>query len=533
MGLNGMRGLGHDAAAALVIDGRLEVAVEEERLARVKRAYGLPPMRAMREVLDVSGLSLADVQLVTYPWLPRAMGVDPSDLEREIRSWFAEAELAPRGDLRIRFIPHHVAHAWSGIAFVPGGPHGRRIGILVLDGSGESTSGACYIHESELSQVWSLNQDSSVGIYFEAVSQYLGFEWGEEGKAMALASYARNPDVPVPPLPDHRTYGSSPPGPYEGDSPRLVHQTLRWRLMERFAALTGDHLPFDRRADVALAGQRVIGKRILDYASELLDEVDVLVLSGGVALNCAVNSEVASICRKKGVDFVVPPPASDTGVAIGGALAASSEDSPIAPVSDPSLGRKFEPCDAARLLHEQGERVAEISPKELAGQLVERSQVCGWFQGRSEVGPRALGNRSIIARPDSPTVRDRINLMKGRESWRPLAPSLTAREFGRDFTGSMPSPYMLITAEAVPGAFDRLGGVIHVDNTARPQVVGTEGPYRDLLVEMGEVTGTEAVTCTSFNRSGEPIVYSPADALRSARAMKLDALAGDGWYVAL
>ena len=321
MGLNGARGFGHDAGAALVVDGRLQAAVEEERLARVKRAYGLPPVRAMREVLDLSGLRLADVDVVAYPWLPQAMGVDPDDIERQIRSWFAEANLSPRRDLLVRFIAHHVAHAWAGMAFVPGGLRDRRIGVVVLDGSGESTSGACYMYGPQLRQVWSLSQDSSPGIYFEAVSQYLGFSWGQEGKTMALASYARHPGAPVPSLPDHRTYDASPAGPYHGESPHQIHQTLRWRLIEDLAALNRDRLSFERRADVAQAGQQVIGRRIVRYASELLDDIDVLVLSGGVALNCAINSEVASICRRNEVEFVVPPPASDTGVAIGSALA--------------------------------------------------------------------------------------------------------------------------------------------------------------------------------------------------------------------
>jgi carbamoyltransferase len=533
LGLNGARGSGHDAAAALVIDGRLAVAVEEERLARVKRAYGLPPLRAMREVLSVAGMGIEDVHVVAYPWLPRAMGVDPADMERQIRGWFTHAGLASRQDLPMRFIPHHVAHAWSGIAFVRSGPLWRRIGVLVLDGTGESTSGACYVHESELTQLWTLGQAASLGIYFEAISQYVGVPWGQEGKTMALASYARNLDIAVPAIPDDRTYGSSPPGAYEGESPRLLHEARRWDVIRELAAMHGGTPRFDMAAEVAFAGQRTVGRRIVEYVSELLGDIDVLVLTGGVALNCAINSEVAQLCRKNGVEFVVPPPASDTGVAIGCALAASSETVSIASVADPFLGRDFEPSEVARRLRASGAAVTEASTQDIAGYLGERSMIVGWFEGRSEVGPRALGKRSIIARPDSAEIRDRINLLKRREPWRPLAPSLTLREFERDFAGSTPSPYMLVNAGARADALERLGGVIHVDGTARPQVVESSGPYRDLLVEMGRIAGAEAVTCTSFNESGEPIVYSPADALRSAKAMELDLLAGDGWYVAL
>jgi carbamoyltransferase len=531
LGLNGARGVGHDAAAALVIDGRLVVAVEEERLTRAKRAYGLPPILAIGEVLGVAGLEIDDVQLVSYPWQPSAMGVDPDDLGRQIRSWFPEAGLWPRREIPIRFVPHHVAHAWSGIAFIPRGSAGRRVEVLVLDGTGESTAGARYSYRSELAQIWSLSQDSSLGIYYEAISQYLGFPWGQEGKTMALASYARRDDAEVPALLDLRTFGASDLGAYEGESPRLLHEEIRNELVRDLASRNGSEPSFYDAAAVALAGQRVIGERIFEYVHEFLKDIDVLVLSGGVALNCAINSEVASLCRRNQVELVVPPPASDTGVAIGSALAVSSEIGPIAPIDDPFLGRDFPEPDATRLLHELGASVRQTDLGQLAESLSERSSIVGWFEGRSEIGPRALGKRSIIARADSPRIRNRINLLKGRESWRPLAPSLTSHEFERSFAGSTPSPHMLITAAAVPGAAERLGGVIHVDGTSRPQVVETNGTYRGLLDEMGKLTGLEAVICTSFNQAGEPIVYSPADALRSGRAMGLDLIAGDGWSV--
>jgi carbamoyltransferase len=175
-----------------------------------------------------------------------------------------------------------------------------------------------------------------------------------------------------------------------------------------------------------------------------------------------------------------------------------------------------------------GADVKDVATEEVVSLLAEQSLVLGWFEGRSEIGPRALGRRSVIARPDSVKVRDRVNFMKGRESWRPLAPSLTEAEFDRSFENSIPSPYMLINATN-SARREMLGGVIHVDGTSRPQVVDEAGPYRALLTAMGESTGCEAVICTSFNMAGEPIVYSPADALTSARAMHLDGLAGDGW----
>lgn len=533
LGINGVSNLHlrHDPAAALLVNGQIAVAVEEERLARVKRAFGLSPARAVREVLDVAAVRLRDVDLVTYPWSPRALGASDGDIRLMIRTWLGQFGL--RKDVEIRFVEHHIAHAWSGIAFIPGGVSGRRVGALALDGSGESTSGACYIYDGQLRRRWNLEQSASLGAYYEAVSEYLGFGAGEEGKTMGLASYGSDSSVELPPLPDRRFAGSLP---RRSDDPKLSENSfaaLRAHLVAAFRERNGGSPTFNQRANIAFAAERLVGQRVITYAAELLDEVDVLVLSGGLALNCTINAQVAALCDAKGVALVIPPPASDTGVAVGSVLAGADSPLSVAPIVDPFLGRPFEPDLIARELHEHGVSVDPLEAKDLASELLERSVVCGWFEGRSEVGPRALGKRSIIARADSPTIRDRINALKGREAWRPLAPSLTAREFDRSFPESTPSPHMLIKAQVSPAAHDRLQGVIHVDGSSRPQVVSTPGPYHDLLVEVGQASGTEAIICTSFNRAGEPIVYTPHDALTTARAMGLDLLAGDGWCARL
>jgi carbamoyltransferase len=531
LGLNGFPHVGHDAGAAMLVDGEIVAAVEEERLVRVKRASGRPPVNAIPEVLDLAGVSGLDVDCVLYPWLPSAMGVAESEVEEEIRSWLARAGCTTRSELEVRFVEHHLAHALSGVAFVPGGVAGRRVGILVLDGSGESTGGACYVYNGDLTRRWVLAQEASVGIYYEAVSEYLGFPWGEEGKTMGLASYGRDSDVRVPPLPDRRSDGDA--SVYRGETPRAVHTRLRRSLVEAFAGLHGERLSFNRSADVAYAAQQLVAGRILEYVGELADDVDVVVLSGGVALNCSINAQVAALCRRKDVELVIPPPASDAGVALGAACAAVEDPASITPVADAYLGRGYAPEEIARDFDECGIDVQPTNAAELATRLLDHSLVCGWFEGRSEIGPRALGKRSIVARADSAAVRDRINVLKGREAWRPLAPSLTLREFEQSFPAGTPSPYMLIAASVASQAASRLRGVVHVDDTSRPQVVTAPGPYRDLLREVGAATGTEAVVCTSFNRAGEPLVYSPRDALTAARAMGLDLLAGDGWAVPL
>jgi carbamoyltransferase len=303
-------------------------------------------------------------------------------------------------------------------------------------------------------------------------------------------------------------------------------------LVVELEQLHGKYLTFNQRADVAFAAQQCVGERVMAYARELTESADGLVLAGGVALNCTINASVAAYCRARNVELVIPPPASDTGVAIGAAAAAVEDPLTIQPIEEPFLGLDYPPHRVVAELRGMGANVRDATVEEIASLLIERSLVLGWFEGRSEIGPRALGKRSVIARPDNVRIRDRVNFLKSRESWRPLAPSLTAAEFGRSFENSVPSRHMLINATN-SARREKLSGVIHADGTSRPQVVDAAGPYRTLLATVGEGTGCEAVICTSFNMAGEPIVYSPAEALASATAMNLDGLAGDGWIALL
>lgn len=534
LGLNGVPFLGHDPAAALIIDGVVVAAVEEERLTRAKRAMGCPPTQAVREVLSIAGLTPQMVDVVAVPWMPRAMGYANAWAEAELRAWLAAREFRSGPSLQIRFIEHHEAHAWSGLAFVPEGLKNRNIGVLVADGSGESTGGAAYLYGKHgLTRRWHLAQASSLGIYYEAVTQYLGFVWGEEGKTMGLAAYGRDMDLPMPGLSDVREDAPLREWPPAEGSPKHRHERLRQALAEQFQHLHGNpsHLTFNARADIALAAQAVVAERVMTYVREFSHPTEVVVFAGGVALNCTINATVATYCRAQGMALVIPPPASDTGVALGAAVAALENPPTLRPIDHPFLGAHFSVDTIVSALRSCGANVELMPIERIAALLVEESLVCGWFEGRSEIGPRALGARAIVARPDSVVVRDRINFLKGRESWRPLAPSVTAAEFERSFPKAISSPHMLINA-ASSGA-SHLCGVIHVDGTSRPQVVDRTGPYRALLTAIGDLLDGEALVCTSFNAAGEPIVYSPEDALRSARVMHLDALAGDGWLARL
>ncbi|SDP58617.1 carbamoyltransferase [Pedococcus dokdonensis] len=535
LGVNGLTGLHdrHDPGAALVDDDGVVAAVEEERLNRVKRAPGYAPEGSVREVLAVGGVELDAVDVVAYPWSPTAIGETEADVATLIRDWCRQ--LGRTRPLEVRFVEHHAAHAWCGFAFAPQAARAGSMGFLVLDGSGETTSGAAFIlGDAGLSRLWNLRQSASLGGYYEALTLHVGFDLGEEGKTMGLASYgAPAATLDLPPLPDLRFDGGLPTRSADPALSPSSFRELRARLLQDFRDRCPHVGTFQARADLALGAERLVGERVLAYARELLPLVDTLVHSGGVALNCTVNAELARLCREAGVRLVIPPCASDTGVALGAAVAVAVERGhPPAPTG-PFLGRSHDGDSVAEAAAAAGLDVEACTVDDLAAAISERSALCGWFEGRSEVGPRALGRRSVLARPDDPAVRDRLNRVKGREAWRPLAPSLTAAEFDRSFPGESPSPHMLIAALATPEARERLAGVVHVDGSARAQVVDDASPYLQLIRALGARSGSEAVTCTSFNRAGEPMVYTPADALRSATRMGLDLLAGPGWGIRL
>lgn len=530
MGLNGFAGSDHDAAAAVVVDGRVVAAVEEERLNRRRHSPGDQPLGAAAEVLRLADLKAGDVDVVAYGWRPAALGLGLDEVsERDrIRGFLAGADVVLGAQTPIEFVDHHVAHFWSGVPFLPTGVSRDRIDGLVVDGAGESTSGAMFRYrDGRLDKVWNLGLAGSLGLFYEGATRAVGFTTGNEGKTMGLASYGRaGTSAPIPP--DDRFAG-----PVPALEDRDVIRRIHLEGARRVRRLLPHGASFNRRADLALAVQDVVEQRVLGYLGELDEPAPLLVLAGGVALNCTVNASVAQWCDTRGTHLTVPPPANDGGIAIGAAVAVYDTPSTCT-AAGADLARAWSTGEIVRRLGALGVPVEETGAEALVDLMMERDGLVGWFDGPAEVGPRALGRRAVLARPNSVRVRDRVNVLKGRESWRPLAPSVLADEFAISFRGT-PSEYMLINASVTPAGTQRLAGVVHVDNTARPQVVAEAAadPYAELLRTMRRRTGVAALTCTSFNRAGEPIVYTPEEALASARAMELDLLAGNGWCVRL
>ncbi|HEY0934014.1 MAG TPA: carbamoyltransferase C-terminal domain-containing protein [Trebonia sp.] len=527
----GINAIFHDPAAALVVDGQVVAAAEEERFSRRKHgkrpvpfsAWELPEKSAAW-CLESAGLTPADLDAVAYSYDPAlcrpagALGLDdPFDY---LRISYAEqapqflAEALPGLDpAAVRYVRHHEAHAASAGLAAPFGD----ASVLVLDGRGEAASHlAGHYADGKLEVLASQPLPHSVGLFYEQATSHLGFlHSSDEYKVMALASYG----APR----------------FAAELARLVYADgaggfrtgpVDWgRLVPR--RVPGEPLA-SAHADLAASVQRVTEDLLLELARWLHGQTGArnLSMAGGVALNCVANSRLH---REGPFERIwVQPAAGDAGTALGAALSvASAGGEPSAPMPDAYLGRGWTDNEleawlkTARWPYERPASVAAAAAAELAA-----DRIVAWFQGRSEFGPRALGSRSLLAHPGRKENLDRLNAVKGREEFRPVAPMVLARRAAEIFDGPLPSPYMLFVHTVDPAWRNRIPAVVHVDGTARVQTV--DRVQQPLLAEMLEsfaaLTGLPVVVNTSLNTAGRPMVDDPRDALECFGSAPVDVL---------
>ncbi len=567
LGLNAWHG---DAAAALIVDGRLVAAVEEERFSRVKHESGFPA-HAVRSCLAEVGARISDVDHVAVaraPWArwwrkaieavrqPR-FAAERARVARaagDARSALAAAaDVEPRAvRARIHRVEHHRAHLASTFFVSPF----ERAAVLSLDGLGDFASGMWGVGEGNRIRVLGdVAFPHSLGLWYTAVTQFLGFpSYGDEYKVMGLAAYGA-PDL----LDVFRGMVRAGNGPrYELDMRFFSHgrggARMSWTggtpvLSPLFdeAAFTGALGPLrtprapigDRHRAVAASLQARLDELVggAFRASTRLAGVSDLAYAGGVAHNCVANGRALAAAAAS--RLYVPPAPGDAGLSIGAALHVWHEvlgrargfvmdHAHWGPAADDAAMRAA--LDARGLRgtrHEAAELVEAV-----AGRL-EAGQVVGWFQGRMEFGPRALGARSILADPRRPGMRDRLNeRIKRREPFRPFAPSVTAERAGDWFEGPHGSPFMLVTLPVRAGRAARIPAPTHVDGSARVQIVDrTRLPlFAALLDAFERRTGVPVLLNTSFNED-EPIVADPADAVACFERTGLDALALGPWLV--
>jgi carbamoyltransferase len=544
----GINSVYHESAAALLVDGVLVAAVEEERFNRIK--HGKPaefdnphqlPERAIRFCLNHAGLTAGDIDHVAYSFSPqlrqaqyRTEWWDPR-LEETFRLRLGQVRAVAEELLgrslrqKFHFVPHHMAHAAS--AYFPSGFD--RAAILTIDGIGEiAGSLLAKAVGTRIQPVETIDYPHSLGFLWEVMSTHLGFSHYDASKVMGLAAYG-DPKV------FRRKFQSAL---RVGEEDYAVSPEFLSANPNQFAKLDaafgpprymdGEILP--RHADIAAALQEATDAAVLALVRRLKRKVpfEKLCLAGGVALNCVTNELV----RQSGdfSDVFIPSAPHDAGTAIGAALAmhcAKQKTPPERGNSTPYLGPAYDRREILAAVKAAGltARRSKSAARD-AAEMIADGKIVAWFQGRMEFGPRALGNRSLLADPRRADMRTVLNQkVKHREDFRPFAPSVIAEHADQWFemggAHSTSHGFMLFACAVKPGRRDLIPAVMHRDGTARVQLVS-----RDLNPEFHELiscffarTGVPCVVNTSFNDS-EPIVCTPTDAIVTFRKSGIDAL---------
>jgi len=566
LGINAYHG---DASAAILVDGELVAAVEEERFTRVKHTAGFPA-HAVRYCLQAAGVTIQEVDHIAIPRNPRARLVQKLlyavklprfALERvrvlgrfgRIKEALAQAlEVDPKA-IKATFhrVEHHLAHLASSFFVSPF----ERAGVLSLDGLGDFASGMWGIGEGNRITVWgSVPFPHSVGMYYTAVTQFLGFwKYGDEYKVMGLSAYGE-PEF----LEEFRQMLQVKDGMgYEMDLRYFRHHTdgptMTWEAGEpQLGQLFSDE--FVRRFGDPHPPRTPVGRREENLAASLqarLEEVvlhqinalyrlvaertkqptNALAYAGGVAFNCVANGKIFDATPFE--HLYIQPAAGDAGLAIGAAFYVWHQvlGYPRKFVMEHAYwGPEFSDADIRRALERHGLAYRQLDRETLVRETAQRiaqGKVVGWFQGRMEWGPRALGNRSIVVDPRRPEMKDILNKrVKHREPFRPFAPSVLEEYTGEYYQHSYPSPFMLLAYKVRPEKRDEIPAPTHVDGTGRLQTVNKEtNPlYWQLIDEFRQLTGVPIVLNTSFNEN-EPIVCTPDEAIDCFLRTHMDVLA--------
>jgi carbamoyltransferase len=581
----------HDSAAALLQDGHIVAHAEEERFNR-KKHFGGFPTEAIRFCLNQAGITLGDVDHVAYFWerwpeivhglkhfvryapgtfavfkntsagghpskgLLGTLSTDGEQLNHDdydvggalllhIKRTFTlrQTLLNALGytelvKFQVHLVDHHLAHAAS--AFVPS-PFDEAA-IFSVDGIG--SDGTCTLlgvgRGNSIRELRRVKFPHSLGALYSTVTGYLGFNpTRDEGKVMGLAPYGT--DRYVTQFQQLVRLGSE--GTYELDLSWFNHHlTGKHHVSQRFIDRFGPPRPrgqarIDQHyADVAFALQRTLEETGLHIARWLQSSTGLkqVCLAGGVALNSVMNGRI--LLETHFEEFFAPPACSDAGTALGAAqyVASCKLGLPRADGDYVYLGPEFSSTEIESTLQASG--LAYHQPADIArfaAQQVADGKIIGWFQGRMECGPRALGNRSILADPRDPESKSRLNeKIKHREPFRPFAPSVLLERAGDYFVSDHPSPVMLLVYDVAAQRRAEVPAITHVDGSARVQTVDrTENPgYWRLIKNFEDITGVPMVVNTSFNDNEEPIVCAPADAVRCFRKTELDGLAiGPFW----
>lgn len=550
LGLSGA--VGHDPSAALLINGELCAAAEEERFIRDKHAKGKMPLHAAKWCLEFAGLKPQDIHVVAFPFAPIPLST-PARWHFAKRYWYApdraldalfngnrhykrnvraaHTMLQQLGvnPNKVEFVavPHHLAHASS--AYHLSGFE-EKTAILGIDGKGEYATTFFGIGEAgRIKPIREFYDPDSLGGAYGALTQYLGFEMLDgEFKVMGMAPYGDPNKFDLSRLIQFDERGFKVNTKYLNTVGlrRYKHKGHGYYFSKKLVDWLGPMREGDEIDEpyihYAASLQNLLEKitlQLIDtYLGETLNETGKLCYAGGVALNVKLNQKI--IAKPNVKELFVQPAAGDAGTAVGAATYVSAERGiKPKPMQHAYLGPRYTNDDVIRACqnHPAAPMYQHLThPVKQAAEILAAGNPLAWFQGRMEFGPRALGNRSILGDPSTKHIADRINAqIKYRERWRPFCPSLLDTAAKDILQSDHPSPYMTFTFEANNAWKDRIPEVIHEDGTMRAQVVSrdTNPRYYDLIETLSEKTGNPVVLNTSLNRRGEPMVCSPTDAL--------------------
>jgi carbamoyltransferase len=537
----------HDSSACIVRDGHILFAVAEERLSRLKHDARFPAL-SIEACLASAGVRADQLDFVCFGW-PQAIealkhdlkcmatGALPlnyvdlvSTLQRNLsatRKQNGKKQFLARFPTKaqFRFVEHHLAHAISAYSY----SGFDDAAVLVLDGRGAwEASSLWHGRDGRLEHAWTIPWPNSLGLFYAQFTQYLGFQpYSDEWKVMGLAPYGE-PGINLREfiVPDDNPYKVSTrllladaPSSLAGITARLGPQR------EAESEIAPKH------KNVAFAVQDACEEAMITLAGAAVAKTGSrnICLAGGVALNSKANGKILSSGI---VDRIfVQPAAGDDGVCLGAALVPYLDNGgklPMQRMRHAYLGSESSDEDIEKALSTYKLRATRVAdPAAAAAEMLANGKILGWFQGRMEFGPRALGARSILADPRDPEMNAKVNnAVKFREWWRPFAPSMLAEVAEQYIESATDSPFMILTAQVKPEKRSVIPSVTHVDGSARPQTVERDvNPlYWRLIREFGNRTGVPVVMNTSFNLRGEPIVCTPTDAVRTFFSSGMDAL---------
>lgn len=547
------------SSAALLIDGKIVAAAPEERFVGKKytRAF---PINAIEFCLAEAGIKIEDVD---YTALSADPGIDLSIYDSRYASvtrWYPEALCSipnnlsllykkdylgpteqvftmPNGQTKIKYIKHHLCHAANGFFLSPF----KSAAILTVDGRGERITASFGLGNStRIEEIKSIDYPHSLGLFYGAITEYLGYRPDkDEGKVMGMAGFGKDVDRYYRILRKLVKLGKD--GSFELDLNYFRYYMSPRRHLyadSLVSLLEGPRKAFSdfeqRHFDIAAALQKVTEETLVHMLNYLHQETkeDFVVVNGGVFMNSVFNGKLLELTPFK--KFFVSSCPDDCGTSIGAALYVhhmEEDGQRTGPQKENYYGPSFSDEEIEKKLRRA--KLPVIKEDDIVkktADLLAKGKIIGWFQGKMELGQRALGNRSILADPRRPDMKDAVNNhVKYREWFRPFAPSVLAEDFELFFPGHDPenSRYMSLVLAVGKSQRKALSATLHADETARPQSVYKEASplFYKLITEFKKITGVGAVLNTSFNVGGEPIVCTPEDAIRTFFKSGIDVLA--------